>query len=265
MKAILTVTSLTISLFFASCSSQELISTYSQKIIPNNDLMFRYYDSKTKIRYDFRNDDSLFYVILETDNKASQTRIFRNGVKICLSSLPIKNDKRYVLYPNPESVNVEKSQTDESSQDNAAKHHSGGNHSLANISKLALWDDNGQQQTFMVGLDKTGFDYFLNYDKDGFLHYEAKISLYKLKMNTADSTTVVGVKIGTLEVPQSGGMRNGGGGMGGGRMGGGSMGGGGMRGGGGDRGMQNGGGGNYHSNMDGADEKIDWWFKLKIK
>ena len=250
---------LCVAMFFASCSSQQFISTYSQKVLPNNDLMFRYYDSKTKIRYDFRNDDSLFYVILETDNKASQARIFRNGVKIFLSNLPKIDDKRFVQYPASSSGEESNMQNNENGE-----HRSHGgfkSHSLANISKLGLWNDNGKEQTFIVGIDRIGFDYFLDFDKDGFLHYEAKINLHQLKMN-ADTTTIVGVKIATLEVPSQGG---GGGGMGGGGMNrGGGMGGGGMsRGGGRMTGMN--GGGNYRSALEGADEKIDWWFKLKVK
>ncbi len=265
-----------VAVLFASCGAEKPIVTYSQQITKTNanDLMFRFYDSKTKIRYDFRNDDSLLYIIMETNNRPSQMRMFRNGVKIYLSALPKKDETRFVQYPIPSNEAEHHSEDGENNHQGGGGHHRGGgdqSHNLASIGKLATWNENGQSQTFLVGIDKVGFGYDLNYDKDGYFHYEIQIAKSKLKMNV-DTTTVIGINIPTLEIPQSGGGgggRGGSGGMGGGGMsrGGGMGGGGGMgRGGmGGGSGMRGGGGRTYDSSMEGADEKINWWFQLKVK
>ncbi len=254
-----------VAVLFASCGAEKPMATYSQQITKTNtnDLMFRFYDSKTKIRYDFRNDDSLLYIIMETNNRPSQMRMFRNGVKIYLSASPKKDETRFVQYPMPSNEAEHHQQDGEiNHQGGGGHHHVGGDpsHNLAGIGKLATWNENGKQQTFLAGIDKVGFTYDLNYDKDGYFHYEIQIAKSKLKMNV-DTTTIVGINIPTLEIPQSGGgsgmsgggMNRGGGMSSGGR---GGIGGGSMRG---------GGGRTYDSSMEGVDEKINWWFQLKVK
>ncbi|MFM2225787.1 MAG: hypothetical protein RJA07_1989 [Bacteroidota bacterium] len=248
---------LVVIIFFYSCGTEKPINTYSQQITKTNadDLMFRYYDSKTKTRYDIRNDDSLMYIILETNSKATQMRIIKNGIRFYVSPLPIKNESRFVQYPAPNS--------DENKDENKQKgeHNRGGSgyqsRIMANISKVGLWNDGTSSQTFLAGIDKVGFVFQLNYDKDGYFHYEIGIAKNKLIINKADTTTCVGIYIPTLDMPSYGSSMAGGRQMGTGQRGGGM------------NGMSNA----QHQpiarynngDMEGADEKVNWWFQIKIK
>jgi hypothetical protein len=276
---------------FASCARPHLISSYSQKIVPGNEeLMFRFYDSKTQLRYDFRNDDSNLYVILETDNRATQARILRKGVQIFLSNTGKIEENKYFLYPSVFTApdrssfgrNPSREIEDENPELRKQRMESNRRKMLAGISKQILLVNGQNTEIFYCGEGNKGIDYLLDYDAVGNFHYEARISLKRLHISSGDQSTVVGIKIGTLEIPGNGGgygggrmeggmggggMRMGGGmgggmgGMGGGmRMGGGGMGGG-MRMGGG--GMRREGGGN-RPNMESATEKINHWYKLKI-
>ncbi len=274
-------------LFLLSCSREHLILVDTQKIAPtNNDLMFRFYDSKTNIRYDFRNDDSMLYVILETDNRAAQARILRKGVKIYLSPTSKIDETHYLLYPSsfnePNRSPQDRTREIESEDPNVRRERKDvmRQRTLANISKQVVVVSNSMQQSVILGNENiSGYDYYIDIDPQGFLHYEARISYKNLQIASIDKSTVVGIKIDAIEMPQgnggnygggrmSGGMNMGGMGGGGMRMGGGSMGMGGRGMGAGGRmggGMRSEGSSGNHWNSEASTEKINWWYKLMIK
>ncbi|MBO9620026.1 MAG: hypothetical protein J7539_13440 [Niabella sp.] len=230
----------------------------------------RFYDDQTHIRYDFRNDDKNFYVILETDNAGSKMRILREGVKIYFSPSQSKDAGRYIQYPYNTIANDKHPQ----SQQGAPPDHSApetrktDNHNDIAFHQQAALNANGKVEVIDIN-NSTSFQFTAATDANGFFRYVAAIPRSALSINK--NNTVIGISI--AEMKRNGGSYGGHGtpqthvSAGGGGMHGGGMGGRGMRGGGGHGGgmrrdeASEGGDRNVMANAGG---KVDWWYKVAL-
>ncbi|ANH80945.1 hypothetical protein A8C56_08070 [Niabella ginsenosidivorans] len=243
----------------------------------------RFYDDKTHIRYDFRNDDKNLYVILETDNAAAKMRILREGVKVYFSPSGSKDATRYVQYPynNPDRSDSHRDRgslpghpgdTTTGGRRPFYQQQPDDERNYTSFYKQAALTDNGKAQLLDVNSTAPGSLHFsATSDASGFFRYVVTIPRSLLAVNK--NNTVIGISIAELKRP--GGesavhgtahtrVSAGGGGMRGGGMGGGMHGmrGGGMHGG----GMRGGGAGNGEGNYSHEDAggKIDWWYKVAL-
>jgi hypothetical protein len=193
----------------SSCSNKINFTT-TQKFESFNDQAYRYYKSDVNLRYDFFRDDSSLIVLLSTDERSTQIRIVRKGVKILLCEGEKKSSERYVQYPFASQPKPFKKYN--GMQNNTEKRPPIAQIIANNISKEALFYENGTRHPFNLETAPLDFHFLVTADSAGFLIYKAMIPLKKLHFNPADSTTLVGINIETIDMPQnfSGGGQGGG-------------------------------------------------------
>ncbi|AHF14225.1 hypothetical protein NIASO_01530 [Niabella soli DSM 19437] len=224
----------------------------------------RFYDDQTHIRYDFRNDDKNFYVILETDNAASKMRMLREGVKIYFSPSGSKDGARYIQYP------YNNGSRPPSQQAASANHPASGelknsDHNDISFHRQAALNENGKIKVLDMN-NSSAFQFTTTTNANGFFRYVAIIP--KNALTTTKNNTVIGISIAEMK---RGGGSYGAHGTAQTHV---STGGGGMHGGG--RGMRGGGGrgGGMHRNDSSdtgarnggtdASGKVDWWYKVAL-
>ena len=231
----------------------------------------RFYDDKTHIRYDFRNDDKDIYIILETDNPASKMRILREGVKIYFSPTGSKDAVRYVQYPyNNNLATTHSGDTTGGSGGPIFRKQQDDDRNYTSFYKQAALMDNGKMQLLEVNNAAVNSLHFsATSDANGFFRYVVAIPKSQLSINK--NNTVIGISIAELKRSAGGAAAHGtahtrvsagGNGMHGGGMGGGMRGmrGGGMRGG----GMRGENSGENSYNHQDTGGKVDWWYKISL-
>jgi len=240
----------------------------------------RYFNAEKKINYTIANDSKNIYVAVMVNDHSEQQRILMAGITFSINPKGKKKEAYSVTFPytDPESKTFERPQPPADGQQPQPGNEDDDREERmqAHLSKLKQIKATGFKDVeyeIMSTSNTYGIKTALNFDKNGYLIYEAAIPISMLHADDADKNEwAFNIRINGITKPkQAGGPEGGGrGGMGGGGMGGGR---GGMGGGG--RGGMGGGGGRHGGGMRGggpensADrgelaKSIDFWDKFYL-
>jgi uncharacterized membrane protein YgcG len=223
-----------------------------------------YFNDATRLFYTLANDKDNLYLVVKTNDPATQAKILSSGLELSVDAKDRKKSTYSVTFPIQEQYgqSIEGGDGDKKLE--------------ASMTKLRRIKADGFKdvENDLITLQNTyGFKIALSYDEKGFLEYEEVIPL---KLFHADEFMgkewAFNIKVnGPQKSPKADGdddddthnSQTGGGGRGG-RGGGGGGGGRGGRGGGGGRGGQGRAGGDDSSSGGGASKSADFWGKFVL-
>jgi hypothetical protein len=206
-----------------------------------------YFDTKTKIRYGFGNNDSIFYLRLEMLDDTIARNVLQNGLYVYFDETGKKKKELAMNFPmsyqlegmGKDKKESQKRPMNRSTLQSPDMKNIGQGSAMPDIFEMvpekAAWMVNGESYLFNWRLEKAPFIVTISKGDIGQLVYEAYIPISQFMMQAGNSAFSLGVEIQEgndlpsgekegIEMPNNG---RGGGGPGGGGPGGGGPGGGG--------------------------------------
>jgi uncharacterized membrane protein YgcG len=243
-------------LAIGGCTNMQTVtSVENSKATPSN---YKYYDSKSKIRYQVSSNEKYLFLTFNTSNNASIMKIVRTGLTIYFDSNGKKKKDSYVQYPVAKLAKMEKGKIKPDHQKRPQKMNL--KNMISGVPREAIYFANETAQTINLSTDTSEFEARL-IEENGALTYTIRIPFSKIEGTNYNSRNdlAIGVESGEFEMPsqrptQSSGGQGGPGGKGGG--GGGGQGGGGRPG-----GSGGGPGGGQSSEMT---TPIKFWFRVSL-
>ena len=236
-------------------SMQTVTSVENSKATPSN---YKYYDSKSKIRYQVSSNEQYLFLTFNTSNGASIMKIVRTGLTIYFDSNGKKKKDSYIQYPVGKLAKMEKGKIKPDHQPKPKKMNL--SNMISGVPREAIYYTNETARTINLTTDTAGFEASLK-EENGALTYTIRIPFSKIEGTNYNSRNelAIGVESGEFSMPsqrptQSASVQGGRGGKGGG--GGGGHGGGGRPG-----GASSGPGGGQSSEMT---TPIKFWFRISL-
>jgi hypothetical protein len=213
--SVLTFSFLLLLFLSVSCKTQTFIQCKKIDIgeMSSSSDFCHYFDSGSKIRYGFGENDSIFYLKLEFLDDQVAINALKSGMKVYFDPTDKKSKECYLNFPISSSGGkIRQPPKDRSPQDGSFSGADGTPPSLGGTpsgvtnekpqsgmadmaSELALWSVYDSPYRFNWRLEKGSFDVKLSNGSDNQLVYEALIPISELSLMEGDSTFTVGIEV----------------------------------------------------------------------
>ena len=193
----------------------------------NEDEIYNGYDKSSQIRWMVSNNSTHLVLRFDTENKASQLKILRKGLKIYIDTLGKKKEDIFINYPLASNAKSNRSTMPQRTRGQGGqkkKRSFNVSRMVEKVSKEARFQYGGEEELFNVMVNSSDFDVSLEADSENELSYMVSIPFDRItKKNIYDiQNWSIGIVSGAFEIPvqkSGGGMKGGGaGGRGGGAM-----------------------------------------------
>ena len=198
-----------ISTVIASCSSLKPLQSKKVEIskVSENAEFCNYYDSKSKVRYGFGNDDSVFYLRLEFVDEQAASSIAKSGLKVYFDGKNKKHKDVYLNFPTENTKGGDKpdferpdfkqmpsnSQNSQEFDAEEATQEPPQMDVMQMIADNAIWSVYGQPYLFNWKLEKSPFKVNASLNESNQLIYEACIPISEIEVSE-DSSFMFGVE-----------------------------------------------------------------------